>query len=171
MNPLRNLHMLTRYSAWANQRMFEALAALPAGVPQMENGGFGSMIFTLNHNYVVDLIFRGHLEAKPHGFTARNTETMPALDELSAAQQSLDRWYVGYADQMTPAMHDEVVEFEFVDGGGGAMTRGDMMLHVVNHQTYHRGFVAEMMNRHKTRAPRMDLTVFLRDAPLQLPGA
>jgi uncharacterized damage-inducible protein DinB len=171
MNPLRNLHMLTRYSAWANQQMFEALHKLPADVPAAHDGGFGSMIFTLNHNYVVDLIFRGHLESKPHGFTARNTETMPDLATLADAQGALDAWYIAYGDTLTEALHDEVVPFKFVDGGPGAMSRGDMLLHVVNHKTYHRGFVAEMINRAHVKAPRMDLTVFLRDAPPRLPGA
>ncbi|HEX4327170.1 MAG TPA: DinB family protein [Burkholderiales bacterium] len=170
MNPLRNLHMLTRYNAWANQRMFEALAKLPAGVPQKDNGGFGSMIFAMNHNYVIDRIFRGHLEGNSHGFTARNTEVMPALDALMAAQAELDAWYVAYADTLTEALHDEVVKFEFIGGGAGAMSRGDMLLHVTNHMTYHRGFVGEMINRERTKPPRMDLTVFLRDAPPRLPG-
>lgn len=170
MNPLRNLRMMTRYNAWANQRMFEGLARLPEGAPAAEPGGFGSMIFALNHNYVVDLIFKGHLEGKPHGYTARNTKVMPALAELEENQARVDAWYVDYADAMTVPMCDEMVDFDFVDGGSSAMTRGEMILHAINHMTYHRGMVGEMFNRLGTRAPRMDLTVYLRDARPVLPG-
>jgi uncharacterized damage-inducible protein DinB len=56
------------------------------------------------------------------------------------------------------------VHFTFVDGGEGAMTRGDMLLHTVNHKTFHRGYVADMMYQVPARPPSMDLPVFLRDA-------
>jgi uncharacterized damage-inducible protein DinB len=38
----------------------------------------------------------------------------------------------------------------------------------VNHTSYHRGFVGEMMYKVPVRAPTTDLTVFLRDARPQL---
>jgi uncharacterized damage-inducible protein DinB len=31
-----------------------------------------------------------------------------------------------------------------VGGGDGAMTRGQILLHLVNHTSYHRGFVADL---------------------------
>jgi len=169
MSALRNLRMLTRYSAWANGRMFDALAALPAGEASAARATiFGNMVNTLNHDYVVDLIWQAHLEGRPHGFTKRITDTEPALDELRHAQAQIDAWYVAYADRLTEALHNEVVQFKFVDGGPGAMTRGDMLLHVVNHKTYHRGFVADMLYQAGAKPPVMDLPVFLRDAPPHL---
>ena len=145
MSPLHNLRMLTRYTTWADEKLFAALEALPEGTPAAKGAGFGSMIHTLNHSLVVDLIWRGHLENKPHGFTTRNTEVLPTLADLQAAQAASDAWYIGYADALSEAAHDEMIHFNFVDGGPGKMTRGDMLLHIVNHKTYHRGFVAEMM--------------------------
>jgi uncharacterized damage-inducible protein DinB len=44
------------------------------------------------------------------------------------------------------------------------MTRGEMLLHIVNHTSYHRGFVADMFYQVPVRPPVTDLTVFLRDA-------
>ena len=172
MSTPHTLRMLTRYTAWADQKMFEALEALPAPVPAAKGAGFGSMIHTLNHSLVVDLIWRGHLEGKPHGFTSRNTEVLPTLAALRAAQAEQDQWYIAYADALAgaaqPAAYDEMIHFRFVDGGPGAMTRGEMLLHVVNHKTYHRGFVAEMMFQLPAKAPMIDLPVFLRDAPAHL---
>ena len=169
MSALRNIRMLGRYTQWANHTLFEALAKLPAEVPGAKGRGFGSMIHTLNHSLVVDLIWRGHLENKPHGFTTRNTEVLPTLADLQAAQAASDAWYIGYADALGEAAHDEMIHFNFVDGGPGKMTRGDMLLHIVNHKTYHRGFVAEMMFQLPGRAPMIDLPVFLRDVPFTLP--
>jgi uncharacterized damage-inducible protein DinB len=57
----------------------------------------------------------------------------------------------------------EIVSFQFVDGGEGAMSRSDMILHVVNHGTYHRGLVSDMMYQVPAMPPANDLTVYLRD--------
>lgn len=163
---IRNIRMLTRYTAWANARLFETLAALPAGEAAARRAtGFGTMVSTLSHAWVVDQIWQAHLEGRPHGHTTRNTATELPLDEVRAGQAALDRWYVAYADGLTDAAHEEMVNFHFVDGGAGAMTRGDILLHVVNHKTYHRGYVADMLYLAGARPPVMDLPVFLRDVP------
>jgi uncharacterized damage-inducible protein DinB len=156
--------MLMRYTAWANERLFDALALLPEGAPSAKRAtGFGNMLHTLNHAYVVDQIWQAHLEGRPHGFSARNTETHPPLKVLAHAQRSLDEWYLRYAEQLADTSLDEVVHFAFVDGGSGEMRRGDILFHVVNHKTYHRGVVADMMYQVPARPPTMDLPVFLRD--------
>ncbi|MES2281165.1 MAG: DinB family protein [Pseudomonadota bacterium] len=170
MNLTRNVRRLARYNAWANARLFSALAALPDGEATAPRAtGFGNMVNTLNHAYVVDLIWQAHLEGREHGFTSRITEKEPSLPDLQAAQTSLEHWYVAYADALTDTTHDEIVHFKFVDGGGGAMTRGEMLLHIVNHKTYHRGYVADMLYQAGSRPPGMDLPVFLRDVH-QLPA-
>jgi len=164
MQDHRSLRMLTRYTAWANDRLFTALEQLPPGeVTAPRPTSFGNMIRTLNHAYVVDLIWQAHLQGRPHGFTSRNTDATPTLAQLRGQQQALDDWYIGYAEGLTGEMPGEVVHFKFVDGGEGAMTRGDMLLHVVNHKTFHRGYVADMMYQVPARPPSMDLPVFLRD--------
>jgi uncharacterized damage-inducible protein DinB len=169
MPALRNIRMLTRYSAWANARLFAALAGLSTGEATASRAtGFGNMVNTLNHSHVVDLIWQAHLEGRPHGFTARITDTEPGLEALRQAQAQIDSWYIRYADRLTDEAHNEVVHFTFVDGGPGAMTRGDMLLHIVNHKTYHRGVVADLLYQAASRPPTMDLPVFLRDVALAL---
>jgi uncharacterized damage-inducible protein DinB len=163
---LDNLRMLTRYSAWANDLMFEALEKLPEGAATAKRQTlFGNMVHTLNHNYVIDLIWQAHLEGRPHGFKARNTKEHPPLAELRRSQRAIDDWYVAYADALTEAKAAEKVRFPFIDGGEGEMTRGDMLLHIVNHKTYHRGFVADLMYQVPARPPATDLPVFLCNRP------
>lgn len=163
---IRNLRLLTRYSAWANARLFEALARLPAGeVTARRHHGAHSMVGTLGHAWVVDQIWQAHLEGRPHGYSSRQPEVEPALAQLQLDQAALDQWYIAYADGLDAARHEEVVAFRFVDGGEGAMRRGDILLHVVNHKTYHRGYVAQMLYEAGSRPPVMDLPVFLRDVP------
>ncbi len=156
--------MLTRYNAWADKLMFDAVAALPEGEATKERQSlFKNMVHTLNHNYVIDLIWQAHLEGREHGFTARNTKDHPPLDELGKLQQEVDDWYVRWSDALTDAGLDEQVNFTLVGGNQGVMTRGEILLHIVNHTSYHRGFVADLFFQVPARPPAMDLPVYLRE--------
>jgi uncharacterized damage-inducible protein DinB len=156
--------MLARYNAWANELIFDAVAALPEGeAVKPRPSVFKNMVHTLNHNYVIDRIFQAHLEGRPHGYAARNTAEHPPLAELWRSQQELDRWYIEWAESVPEASLDEQVRFGFVGGGEGAMTRREILQHLVNHTSYHRGFVAQMMYDIPVRPPVTDITVYLRD--------
>jgi uncharacterized damage-inducible protein DinB len=166
---IRTARMLARYNAWANRLIFDAVAALPAGEAEKPRASlFRNMVHMLNHNYVIDRMFRAHLEGRKHGYTARNTPDHPPLAELWLAQQEIDAWYVAWSDRLTAASVDEKVTFEYVGGGQGVMTRGEILLHIVNHTSYHRGFVADLFFQVPARPPTTDLTVFLRDVAVQI---
>ncbi len=158
--------MLTRYNAWSNKLMFDAVAALPAGEALKERKSlFKNMVHTLNHNYVIDAIWRGHLEGRDHGYSARNTADHPPLAELWAKQQAMDEWYIAWGDALSDAALDERVKFTLIGGNAGFMTRYEILLHVVNHTSYHRGFVCGMFFEVPARPPTMDLPVYLREVP------
>lgn len=161
----RTARMLARYNAWADQVWFDAVAALPPGEAVKERKSlFKNMVHTLNHNYVIDLIWQAHLQGREHGFTARNTPDHPPLDELWRLQQALDKWYVDWSDALSDAALEEPVHFALIGGSRGAMTRAEILLHVVNHTSYHRGFVADMFFQVPARPPVTDLPVYLREA-------
>ena len=161
---LSDARTLTRYNAWANDVFFKAVAALPEGeAVKPQKSIFGNMVHTLYHNYVIDRIFQAHLEGRDHGYTARNTADHPPLAELWRAQQEVDRWYIQWSDAASESSLDERVSFAFVGGGEGQMSRREMLQHLVNHTTYHRGFVAQMIYEVPARPPTTDLTVYLRD--------
>jgi uncharacterized damage-inducible protein DinB len=156
--------MLTRYNAWANRVFFDAVAALPPGqATQPRQTLFKNIVHTLNHNYVIDSIFQAHLQGRAHGYEARNTVETPTLETLRAEQAALDQWYVEWSDTVGDAALDEKVSFTFVGGGPGVMTRGQILLHVINHTSYHRGFAADLFYQVPAKPPTTDLTVFLRD--------
>lgn len=166
MMTLRSARMLARYNQWADRLIFEAVGALPGDEATRPRVGlFKTMVHMLNHNYVIDRVFQAHLEGRAHGYGARNTPEPPPLAELQRNQEEVDAWYVAWADKLTAAAIDEKVGFTYIGGGDGVMTRGEILMHLVNHHTYHRGFVAEMFYSAKQRPPTTDLTVYLRDVP------
>jgi uncharacterized damage-inducible protein DinB len=158
-----SVRTLAKYRLWADRLTFDAVAALPPGEAEKERPTlFKSMIGTLNHNLVVDLIWQAHLESRAHGFTARNLVLHPRLEDLWAAQRTIDQWYVDWAEAQTEETLAEVVPFTFIGGEQSAMTRADMLRHVVNHATFHRGWVAEMFFQVPAKMPAGDLPVFLK---------
>ena len=164
MSSTRHVRMLTRYKAWANEVIFSMVGDLPyEEVTRQRKTRFGNMVHTLNHVYVIDAVFQAHLQGREHGYTARNTPCHPPHDDLRAAVRKLDAWYVEFADALTTTQLERTIAFEFIGGGRGAMTCHEMILHVVNHGTYHRGFVGDMMYQAGVTPDATDLPVFLRD--------
>lgn len=160
---MNSVQTLTRYKAWADDVFLSVIATLPESeLVAPRPIYFGSLIRTLNHSYSMDFVWQCHLLGKPHGLTTRNPVDHPAIQDLVASQRRMDTWYINYADSLSHEQLDELVEFEFIGGGNGAMSRGDILLHVVNHTTYHRGHVADMLYHLNVFPPTTDLPVFLR---------
>jgi uncharacterized damage-inducible protein DinB len=157
--------LFARYRAWADKLTYDAVAALPPGEAEKERPTlFKTMIGTLNQNYLIDRIWQAHLEGRDHGFRARNRILHAGLPDLWEAQQEMNRWWVEWSAAQSASSLAEPVRFHFVGGGNGVMTRGAILLHVVNHATYHRGWVAEMFFYVPAQNPATDLPVFLGDA-------
>jgi len=158
--------ILSRYKTWADTVLFDATAALPPDeVVKIRQTLFKTMIGTLNHNYVVDLIWKAHLERKEHGFTSRNVILHADLESLRVAQQQLNAWFESWADAQTDASLDEELSFAFISGERSIMSRGAMFMHLVNHASYHRGWVCEMFFDVPAKPPPTDLPVFLARHP------
>ncbi|MDD5324420.1 MAG: DinB family protein [Polaromonas sp.] len=158
---------LTRYKAWADDLFLSAVSKLPASeLAAPRPIVFGSLIRTLNHSYAMDYVWQSHLLGKPHGLTTRNPEHCPEIQELATAQRKMDNWYVAYADSISDLELGRTVEFEFIGGGRGALSRSNILLHVVNHTTYHRGQAADILYQLDVVPPTTDLPVFLGGQPV-----
>jgi len=153
---------LARYKAWADDLTLSAVAALPAGEAARERPTlFKSIIGTLNHSYVVDLIWQAHLEGREHGFTARNVVPYPELEALTGAQRRANDWLLAFSEAQSAASLSEAISFRMVSGEQGRMTRGEILLHIVNHATYHRGWVSDLFFQVPAKPPTTDWNVFL----------
>jgi uncharacterized damage-inducible protein DinB len=167
---MQRLEMLARYKAWANERLYATLAGISDTDLAAPSPIFaGSILRTLNHVHLMDMVWKSHLLGVPHGLATRNPEATPPLSELRDTQRDTDAWYIDYAAAMTPATCDDVVHFTFIGGGDGSLSREDILLHVVNHTTYHRGHVTAMLNQMGVQPQATDLPVFLRRMRPTLP--
>src|SRR5579859_6631044 len=124
MSEVETTRMLARYNQWANRTLFDAVFALPEGEATRERQTlFKNMVNTLNHLYVVDLIWQAHLQGREHVIPALNTLLHPDLAELWEAQQDIDDWYIAWADALTGAQAHETIRFTLIGGNKGEMRR------------------------------------------------
>src|SRR5215472_16054561 len=116
MNP-EGAMALARYKRWADELTLTAVAALPDGEAARERPTlFKSIIGTLNHSYVVDLIWQANLEGRAHGFSKRNVVLHPGIAALTEAQQKTNAWLLEWSEAQTDAALRERVSFRLVSG-------------------------------------------------------
>lgn len=160
---LTDLHGLCRYMAWSNRIFYQAVAGLPEGeVERQRPMLFGSILNLLHHVYAMDVVWQQHMIAGSHDYQQRNPPAC-SFAELSHLQAELDDWFVEYVTHLSRAQSCEVIEFEFIGGGTGNMTRAAMIQHVVNHTSYHRGHIEGVFYQLGIEPPTTDIPVFLRD--------
>lgn len=159
---IKTIQMLTRYKAWANQLIFDTVSKLISNKKENENQQLiGKIIRALNHIYIIDLIWQAHLERREHSFTERNPKDYLSFETLKSEQQKIDQWYIAYSNTLSCEKLNEKINFTLIGGDSGVMTRSEILLHVVNHASYHRGFIADMFYQMNIKPPATDLTVFL----------
>jgi len=166
MPDLSTVHRMAAYMAWADNVMLRNAKQLPeAKLTAPRDTLFKSIAGTFDHTLVVGEIFQAHLEGRNHPHHARYRSQALSFPEVAQRLREMNNHYVGLALNWTDAELAETITFEFVGGGEGAMTREDILLHLVNHATYHRGFVSTLLYplTHNNKWAASDLTVFLRD--------
>lgn len=152
------LQHLFRYKAWANDTLLTALAGLDG-----ESSITGLAVKALSHTHVVDRIFAAHLRRESHSYTSANPGEMPTLDELAADIRNTDREYVDYVTTLDRDTLAEPIDFTFTDGTPGRMSREEMLVHVINHGTGHRGQISAVMLLNAVSPAKDGFTTYLHE--------
>jgi uncharacterized damage-inducible protein DinB len=129
---------------WATNGLNAVLAENLGCVPADEQV---LVLRLLDHIQVVDEIFRGNLEARPHGYQAPRSVELPSFEALADKARATADWYADYVDVLVPEKMDEAIAFSFANGEPARMTRGEMLLHVAMHAGGHRGQVALLLQK------------------------
>jgi len=72
-------------------------------------------------------------------------------------------WFEDYADQLSARQLDEEIEFIFIGGDVGKMQRSEVIHHVINHASYHRGHIEGVLYQMSVEPPTTDIPVFLKN--------
>jgi uncharacterized damage-inducible protein DinB len=146
---------------WADLGLYDAVSR---NFNQLSKDDSGLMLRVLDHIHVVDRIFQHHLQGLPHSFQAPRSATMPDLQVLAASAKEVDDWYSSYVDTLAESDFEQPLEFVFTSGKRACMRRGEIILHVCLHGTYHRGNAGALLQLRGLTPSRDAITDFLEDA-------
>jgi uncharacterized damage-inducible protein DinB len=169
---------LASYNQWMNRKLYEAAAVLPEETLHQDRGAFFASIFgTLNHIAIGDILWFKRISRHLPGLrtlkcidelpppTFPNTPLRATLPELARLRDMLDEAIIGFCAEVEPFRLSEAVEWTSTQGVRNRKILGEVLLHVFNHQTHHRGQATTLMSQLGIDVGATDLLLLLPDAP------
>jgi uncharacterized damage-inducible protein DinB len=138
--PNRYFSTLARYNAWANRRLYDAVAMLPeAEYMKSRPAFFHSIHGTLNHILVGDRIWLARIEEKPPPKLAHDQILYGDLVALRVARAAEDRHIENVVAGIEEGRLDQMLHYRTVKGEPQRTPLRLVLGHFFNHQTHHRG--------------------------------
>lgn len=150
---------LIRYSGWASRKVLTAALQLTMEELERPNGvSHGSIAGTLAHIYLADRVWQERMSAsdKPLVWDA-------SLAEAEAAWPGIQSAWEAWADGANDDAVNSVVHYKSINGNPASNTAGEIVTHVVNHATLHRGQVVGMIRQLGVQPPATDFIFYLRE--------
>jgi len=154
-----HLRLMATYNSLMNAKLIALLTPLPDEA-LLENRGafFGSILGTLNHLIVADLIWLNRFRPQPCGQVLTPIDALPkpkiladplypTLAELTPVRAELDALYIRFIDQLSDADIASPLSYKSATGGAFTKTAGLLLSHVFNHQTHHRGQITTLLSQ------------------------
>ena len=159
---LPDLRTLFAFNSWARGRMLDAVGALPEGAYRKDLGNsFGSV-----HGTVVHILGAEELWLKRwHGESPTSLvspDAFASFAEIRRRWDQLESEYQRFLAALTEEAVLRVIRHRDTRGNAYATPLWQMMQHVVNHSTYHRGQVTTMLRQLGARQVATDLIMYYR---------
>lgn len=160
-----HFQMLARYGAWANQRLIEACKAISPDDYFAERGAFfGSLHGTLNHILVGDRIWFGRITGNDSGLSQLDAQLFDTLEGLIAARESEDQRIIQVIDDMSEETLRGKLTYQTIVNPDTVVTpMGEVLIHVFNHATHHRGQAHTLLSQVPINPPSLDIIYYLRE--------
>ena len=163
---LAHPHTLAAFNAWANRRLHSACALLSSAQITEDRGAFfNSILGTLNHILLVDILYRERLEGVPSTFKALNGTLHDDLTALVSHQAEEDQRWIDLTEGIDPGSMDETIGFwTLMDN----RDRWEVPKHIYftnlcQHQAHHRAHVHNMVSQADIEPPPIGYIEFRVD--------
>ena len=155
---------LAAYNAWANARLYDAVAQVSAADFRADRGAFfGSLCGTLNHLLVGDRIWMKRITGEGDAPDRLDVILHDDFAGLRTARESEDRRIIAMVDGLDAARLSGTLAFRNMRGQDMAQPMTAVLAHVFNHQTHHRGQAHTLLSQIGLAPPQLDLLYFLPD--------
>ncbi|AHL77452.1 diguanylate cyclase [Stutzerimonas stutzeri] len=174
MSLKEHFELLASYNQWMNSKIYEAAGQLGADeLAKDRRAFFGSILGTLNHILIADIIWLKRFATPPCGLTSlREIVELPdpsSLDQmlfedfaaLSEQRFWLDRQICNWINELSEDDLDLVLSYHNTKGVPGNKRLSSLALHFFNHQTHHRGQVTTLLSQVGKSIEVTDLLVLI----------
>jgi len=128
------------YNQWANARLYDAALALTESDYRRDVGAFfKSMHGTLNHLILTDRIWLKRLTGEGEHPDRLDAIIYEDRLQLASARADEDERLGRYVDSLDEASLGEFQKYVTTSGKPFEQKRSDLLAHLFNHQTHHRG--------------------------------
>ena len=159
----QDLRTLLDYHYWARDRLLDALEPLTADQLTRDMGNsFKSIHETVAHVYAAEWAW--HERWHGHSPTALlPSDQFPDLASIRRTWSELEAKMRGFVDSLGEDGGSRVIDYKLLSGQAGSSPIGQMLQHVVNHASYHRGQVTTMLRQLGVQpAKSMDMIAYYR---------
>ena len=164
---VEDFRLLYDYNAWADHRTLDTCAALSLEQFSQDMGSsFRSVRDTLLHIMQVEWLWLERWHGRSPTSFAPNGE-YSNVESIRARWLEIERDLLDYVASLTPAEVQRVVQHKTTAGVPQAAPLCQMLQHLVNHGTYHRGQVATMLRQLGAKPTATDLIYFYRERAAQ----
>ena len=160
---LQDAKQLHAYMAWADNRIFEALAQIPAG-QYMEDlkSSHGGIHGTLVHLVGAQKMWVSRWLGAPDARYLSATD-VPTLKDLKAVWEKTGFETAKFFGSITDKKLSDSITWTLSGGQSNTQTIAQTLQHVVDHSTFHRGQVVAMMRQQGIKPPPTGLIGYLRE--------
>ncbi len=154
-----------RYNAWANARLYDACAALPESEYHAARAAafFGSLHGTLNHILVGDRAWMRRITGEGEAPNRLDDELHSTLAALRAARVAEDERICAFVEGLDEAGLERSVSYHSMTGRADARSVAELLGHLFNHHTHHRGQAHALLSAAGVEPPPLDMIYFLRE--------
>jgi uncharacterized damage-inducible protein DinB len=162
-----DIRLLYDFNSWANRRTIEACAPLaPEQFTRDLASSFRSVRDTLAHIYGAQWIWLERWHGRTPA-TLPSAADFPDLETVRRRFVEIDRNLVDFAASLNADDLHRVVQYKTVAGTPHAQPLWQMLQHLANHSTYHRGQVTTLLRQLDAKATSTDLIAFYRERATQ----
>jgi uncharacterized damage-inducible protein DinB len=160
---LDEIRELFAYNRWANHRLLEAAARLDDEAFTRHLGGsFPTVRDTLAHIVSAEWIWLARwLGDSP--MAAPESWDLATLAGIRAEWEQVERDREAFLAGLDDGALAGIVAYRSMRGEPFAQPLGQLLRHVINHSTYHRGQVASQLRQLGVAVPATDLVLYYRE--------
>jgi len=154
------------YNRWANARLYAAALELPVEFTGRQIGVFfGSLLATLNHLLTTDQIWLRRLTGQGDAPERLDAALYGNITDLAKARIDVDARIIATVASFAPSALAAPHRYCTLAGQPQEQVLGDILTHLFNHQTHHRGQAHACLSILTGEPPVLDLLAFQRGAP------